>query len=509
MRGARRPRRSTGKRVLVRVDFNVPLDGRRGRRRHAASARRCRRSRSSASRGARAACWSRTSAARRAGRTRVSHGSRRRASAELSAAPVTLAPAVVGDEVAAARRRARARGAAAARERALRAGGDRATTPRFATRAGGARRPLRRRRVRRGPPRARLDRGRRPPAARRAPVCLLEREVESLLGRSSSDPARPLVAVLGGAKVADKIGGHRPLLERRRHDPDRRRDVLPFLRRRATRWARRCARTATSSTPRHILERRPSPTRPGRAAGRPRDRQPSSMPAPQRRRSTASRCPEGWIGARHRAAAPWRRTRGVLADAGTVFWNGPMGVFELAPFAAGTRAVAEAVAPARRSRVVGGGDSVAALRKLRARGRASPTSRPAAAPTLEAVEGKALPGSQALQGAEDAAMSPRTPLIAGNWKMYKTPAPRPRTSSQALLPLVSALDDATSRSARRSPTCAAMADAAPRLARRGRRAEHAPRARGRLHGRDLGADAASSSASRRRARPLRAAPALR
>ena len=67
-----------------------------------------------------------------------------------------------------------------------------------------------------------------------------------------------------------------------------------------------------------------------------------------------------WTSARSR----WPRSPRALADAQTVFWNGPMGVFELAPFAAGTKGVAEAVAASPGLSVVGGGDSAAAVRAL-------------------------------------------------------------------------------------------------------------------------------------------------
>jgi phosphoglycerate kinase len=107
--------------------------------------------------------------------------------------------------------------------------------------------------------------------------------------------------------------------------------------------------------------------------------------------------PDGWMGLDIGPASS-ERYAGEIARAGTVFWNGPMGAFELAPFAAGTRAVAEAVAKAKGLTVVGGGDSAAALARFGLEGQIDHLSTGGGA-TLELVEGRALPGVQALDGA--------------------------------------------------------------------------------------------------------------
>jgi phosphoglycerate kinase len=221
---------------------------------------------------------------------------------------------------------------------------------------------------------------------------LLERELEEL-GKVVESPARPLVVVLGGAKVSDKIG----VIERFLELADR---ILiggamcfAFFRAQGVATGDSLVEEEGVRLAEEALER---------AAGSSCE---LDLPVDlvlgdrfdagaERRESDGVEVPDGWMGldVGPRTAAAYAE---AVATAGTVLWNGPMGAFELEPFAAGTRAVAEAVAAAPGTTVVGGGDSVAALRQFGLAENVDWVSTGGGA-SLELLEGRKLPGVEAL-----------------------------------------------------------------------------------------------------------------
>ncbi|HUH81133.1 MAG TPA: phosphoglycerate kinase [Solirubrobacteraceae bacterium] len=225
---------------------------------------------------------------------------------------------------------------------------------------------------------------------------LLEREVRTL-SEILEHPARPLVAVLGGAKVADKIAVIDRFLELADAILIGGAMCFPFLRAEGHEVGSSLCAPADVEHAARALEHA---DRPGTAA----IELPLDLVIARELSAEAERrvldgvdVPAGWmgldIGPRTVAAYAQR-----LAGAGTVFWNGPMGAFEVEPFAAGTRGVAEAVASSPALTVVGGGDSVAALRGLGLQDAVDHVSTGGGA-TLELIEGRTLPGVAALQGA--------------------------------------------------------------------------------------------------------------
>jgi phosphoglycerate kinase len=221
---------------------------------------------------------------------------------------------------------------------------------------------------------------------------LLEREVSTLMG-VLEDPARPLVSVLGGAKVSDKIG----VIDRFRETAD---TILiggamcfPFLAAQGHSVGDSLCASDDVELARQTLS--------SGSASRARLELPVDLVIADRFDADAATreldgldVPDGWMGLDigPRTAARYGE---VIAGAGTVFWNGPMGAFELAPFAAGTRAVAEAVAAAPGTTVVGGGDSAAALERFGLADSVTHLSTGGGA-SLELIEGKQLPGVEAL-----------------------------------------------------------------------------------------------------------------
>jgi phosphoglycerate kinase len=227
----------------------------------------------------------------------------------------------------------------------------------------------------------------------RAAGLLLEHEVQTLLGVLEG-PARPLVSVLGGAKVSDKIA----VIERFMEVAD---TILiggamcfPFLSAQGHPVGDSLCSEEDVSLAARIL---------GSVGGaRASLELPVDLVIGDAFSADASvraidsvDVPDGWMGL---DIGPWTASAyaSVIAGAGTVFWNGPMGAFELEPFAAGTRAVAEAVASAPGTTVVGGGDSAAALERFGLADSVTHLSTGGGA-TLELIEGKELPGVEALR----------------------------------------------------------------------------------------------------------------
>jgi phosphoglycerate kinase len=221
---------------------------------------------------------------------------------------------------------------------------------------------------------------------------LLEREV-TMLSSLLTEPARPFVVVLGGAKVTDKIG----VIERFLATADA---VLiggamcfSFFRALGHPTGDSLVEAEGVDKARHVLE---VAERSQCRLELPRDLVLADRfdAGAETMISTGIDVPEGWMGLDIGPATAERYAQEVKAAA-TTFWNGPMGAFELAPFAAGTRAVAEALAASGGTTVVGGGDSAAAVAQFGLSDEVTHVSTGGGA-SLELLEGKELPGVEAL-----------------------------------------------------------------------------------------------------------------
>ena len=221
---------------------------------------------------------------------------------------------------------------------------------------------------------------------------LLQREVQTI-GGILADPPSPLVAIVGGAKVTDKIGVLDAFVDRADTILIGGAMCFPFFKVQGHGIGDSLCFEADLEPARKVLADAaaqgtdlllPVDLVLGRAFAADTELQ----------ELDGIDVPGGWMGldVGPRTAARYAE---VITSAGSVFWNGPMGAFELEPYAAGTRAVAEAVAACPGTTVVGGGDSAAALAQFGLEDRVTHLSTGGGA-TLELVEGASLPGVEAL-----------------------------------------------------------------------------------------------------------------
>ncbi|WP_026962343.1 phosphoglycerate kinase [Alicyclobacillus herbarius] len=221
---------------------------------------------------------------------------------------------------------------------------------------------------------------------------LLEKEIR-VMGDALAHPERPFVAVIGGAKISDKIGVIENLLGKV--------DALligggmanTFLKAQGYRLGESLVEEGALDTARALIDKAKTENR--------RLLLPTDLVVAERFAADAPH-------AVHKVDA--MPTKGmaldvgpetlsvyqsVIRDARTVIWNGPMGVFEMPAFAVGTKGIAEAMAEVKGVTIVGGGDSVAAVEETGLAGRMTHVSTGGGA-SLEFLEGKTLPGVAAL-----------------------------------------------------------------------------------------------------------------
>jgi phosphoglycerate kinase len=218
---------------------------------------------------------------------------------------------------------------------------------------------------------------------------LMEKEVE-FLGRVLNNPEPPLVAIVGGAKVSTKIGVMEHMLPRVSHLLVGGAMASTLLKSEGAEVGSSMVEEDQLDTARRLVDEA------GEKLLMPSDAVVADAfdASAERREVDTDDIPRGWmmldIGPRTVEAFS-----DVVASAGTVVWNGPLGVCEMEPFRAGTEAVARALASSKAVSIVGGGDLAAALSSLGLQDAITHVSTGGGA-TLEFLEGKDLPGIEAL-----------------------------------------------------------------------------------------------------------------
>lgn len=221
---------------------------------------------------------------------------------------------------------------------------------------------------------------------------LLEREVDYLDG-VLKDPARPFVAILGGAKVSDKLGVIESLLGVADSLLIGGAMCFTFFKAKGYDVGKSLVEDDYIEEAKRLMDEA------GEKLVLPVDVVAAEKFEHDAEHETATPedgVPEGWMGL-DVGPETVELFKGKITAAKTIFWNGPMGVFEMDAFAKGTEGVAKAVAASGATSVVGGGDSVAAVNKLGLEGEMGHISTGGGA-SLEYVEGKELPGVTVLPG---------------------------------------------------------------------------------------------------------------
>lgn len=225
---------------------------------------------------------------------------------------------------------------------------------------------------------------------------LMERELE-VLGKVLSNPERPFTAILGGAKISDKIGVIENLLKKV--------DVLiigggmanTFLKASGLEVGESLVEEDKLEEARNFMQQAEKQSirlmLPGDLVVAEEVQENADY-----RVLSSNEVPEGWkiVDIGPAASAEFSN---VIKNAHTVFWNGPMGVFEKQPFDRGTRAIAQALAASPGTTVVGGGDSIAAIKGIGVASAISHLSTGGGA-SLKFLEGKELPGVAVLDDKE-------------------------------------------------------------------------------------------------------------
>lgn len=240
---------------------------------------------------------------------------------------------------------------------------------------------------------------------------LIKKEID-LMGKALSNPERPFVAILGGAKVSDKITVIENLLEKVNSLIIGGGMAYTFLKAKGYNIGNSICEDDKLDLAKELMEK-------AEKKGVNLLLPISNVVGKEFNADTESKevssndIPDGWMGM-DIGATTIEKFSEEIKKAGTIVWNGPMGVFEFPRFANGTKKVAEAVAESGAISIVGGGDSAAAVEQLGFADKITHISTGGGA-SLEFLEGKELPGIACLMEKKN-----RVIMAVGNWKMNKT-----------------------------------------------------------------------------------------